>query len=139
MSLSAVREIQAMRFSASPEDVAPIVGETAARVFAEQILTDEVSRITRDFTYRVEAGTARKPNRDSQIAQLTDIGQYILPVIQQAMMSGVTRPYNAYMNALGRAMDIEVEPFLLGEQEQQMLMQMNAPPQAYEQEEQPSE
>jgi len=139
LSLSAVREIQAMRFSASPEDVAPIVGDTAARVFAEQILTDEVSRITRDFTYRVEAGTARKPNRDSQIAQLTDIGQYILPVIQQAMMSGVTRPYNAYMNALGRAMDMEVEPFLLGEQEQQMLMQMNAPPQAYEQEEQPSE
>ena len=93
-----------------------------------------MSRITRDFSYRVEAGTSRKPNKDAKIAQLADVGQYILPVIQQAMMSGVTRPYNAYMTALGRAMDMDVSEFLLGEQEQQMLLQMNAPPQAYAQE-----
>lgn len=130
LSLSATREIQAMRYLGEFEDLVPIVGQTAASVFAEQILTDDVSRITRDFRYRVEAGTARKPNRDTQIAQLTDIGQYILPVIQQAMMSGVTRPFNAYMEALGRAMDIAVDPFLLGDEEQQMLMQMNAPPES---------
>jgi hypothetical protein len=106
----------------------PVIGQTAARIFEEQILTDDVTRITRDFRYRVEAGTARKPNKDTQIAQLTDIGQYILPVIQQAMMSGVTRPYNAYMNALGRAMDIEIDEFLLGDEERQLLLQMNAPP-----------
>ena len=139
LSLSAIREIQAMRFVAEYEDVAPILGPVAAKVFAEQILTQDVSAITRDFSYRVEAGTARKPNKDTQIAQLTDVGQYVLPVIQQAMMSGVTRPYNAYMKSLGRAMDIEVDEFLLGEEEQQMLMQMNAPPQAYQQEEQASE
>ena len=44
------------------------------------------------------------------------------------MMSGITRPYNAYMEALGRAMDIEIDHFLLGPEEQQMLIQMNAPP-----------
>lgn len=132
LSLSATREIQAMRFTAELDDLAPIIGQTAAMVFQQQILTDDVSRITRDFRYRVEAGTARKPNKDSQIAQLTDIGQYILPVIQQAMMSGVTRPYNAYMKALGRAMDMEIDQFLLGEAEQQMLVQMNAPPQPAE-------
>jgi len=128
LSLSATREIQAMRFLAEFDDVQPVVGNTAARVFAEQILTDDVSRITRDFRYRVEAGTARKPNKDTIISQLTDVGQYILPVIQQAMMSGVTGPYNAYMDALGRAMDIEIDQFLMGDAEQQMLIQMNAPP-----------
>lgn len=128
LSLTAVREIQATRYTATYEDVLPVLGHTAATVFTEQILTDDVSRITRDFRYRVEAGTARKPNRDTQIAQLTDIGQYILPVIQQAMLSGVTRPYNAYMQALGRAMDIEVDEFLLGEAEQQQFVAMNAPP-----------
>lgn len=136
LSLSATREIQAMRFVAEYEDLVPIIGQTAAMVFQQQILTDNVSRITRDFRYRVEAGTARKPNKDSQIAQLTDIGQYILPVIQQAMLSGVTRPYNAYMEALGRAMDIEIGQFLLGDAEQQMLVQMNAPPQPAETQEQ---
>ena len=75
LSLTATREIQAMRYTAEFEDLAPIVGSTAASVFVQQILTDDVSRITRDFRYRVEAGTARKPNRDTQIAQLTDIGQ----------------------------------------------------------------
>ena len=132
LSLSATREIQAMRFVAEYEDLVPVIGQTAAMVFQQQILTDEVSRITRDFRYRVEAGTARKPNRDTQIAQLTDIGQYILPVIQQAMLSGVTGPYNAYMEALGRAMDMEVSPFLLQAEDQQRLMQMNAPPQPAE-------
>ena len=135
LSLTATREIQAMRYAAEFEDIEPIVGNTAARVFVEQILTEDVSKITRDFRYRVEAGTARKPNKDTQIAQLTDIGQYILPVIQQAMMSGITRPYNAYMEALGRSMDIEIENFLLGDEEQQLLMQMNAPPQAFQQQE----
>lgn len=128
LSLTATREIQAIRYTAELEDLIPIIGQTAAQVFVDQILTTEVSRITRDFRYRVEAGTARKPNKDTQISQLTDIGQYILPVIQQAMMSGITRPYNAYMEALGRAMDIEIEHFLLGQEEQQMLIQMNAPP-----------
>ena len=113
-----------MRFVAEYEDLVSVIGSTAARVFAEQILTGEVSRVTRDFRYRVEAGTARKPNKDTQIAQLTDIGQYILPVIQQAMMSGVTRPYNAYMKALGRAMDMDINNFLLGDAEQQMLTQL---------------
>ena len=128
LSLSATREIQAMRYVANFDDLVPVIGQTAARVFEEQILTDDVTRITRDFRYRVEAGTARKPNRDTQIAQLTDVGQYILPVIQQAMMSGVTRPYNAYMKALGRAMDMDINNFLLGDEEQQMLVAMNAPP-----------
>jgi hypothetical protein len=132
LSLSATREIQAMRFVAEYEDLVPVIGQTAAMVFQQQILTDDVSRITRDFRYRVEAGTARKPNRDTQIAQLTDIGQYVLPVIQQAMLSGVTGPYNAYMEALGRAMDMEVSPFLLQAEDQQRLMQMNAPPQPAE-------
>jgi hypothetical protein len=132
LSLSATREIQAMRFVAEYEDLVPVIGQTAAMVFQQQILTDDVSRITRDFRYRVEAGTARKPNRDTQIAQLTDIGQYVLPVIQQAMLSGVTGPYNAYMEALGRAMDMEVSSFLLQAEDQQRIMQMNAPPQPAE-------
>lgn len=134
LSLASTREIQAMRYLGEYEDLVPVVGPTAARVFEEQILTDEVSRITRDFRYRVEAGSARKPNHDTKIAQLTDMGQYLLPVIQQAMMSGVTRPYNAFMTSLGRAMDMEIDEFLLGDAEQQMLVQMNAPPQPEAQE-----
>ena len=50
-------------------------------------------------------------------------------MIQSAMTSGVTRPYNSYMKALGRAMDIDVTEFMLGDEEQAMLVQMNAPPQ----------
>lgn len=128
LSLAATREIQALRYKCDYEDVMPIIGPTAAQVYAEQILTDDVSRLTRDFKFRVEAGTARKPNKDTKIAQLTDVGQYILPVIQQAMLSGVTRPYNAYMQALGKAMDMDVDDFLVSQQEQEMLIAMNAPP-----------
>jgi hypothetical protein len=128
LTRSSVREIQALRYTCDYEDVLPIVGPTAAQVYAEQILTQDVTTIVRDFHFEVVAGSSRKPNKETKIAQLTDMGQYILPVIQQAMLVGVTRPFNAYMKAMGRAMDFEVDEFLLGPEEQQLLLLAAQPP-----------
>lgn len=128
LTISAIREIQAYRYTCDFEDVEPIIGPVAAQVFAEQILTDDVSRVTRDFTYRVVAGTARKPNKETETAKLTEFGQYFLPVAQSLSQSGVIRPLNAYLKKMGAAMDMDVSEFLLTEQDQQMLMTMAMAP-----------
>ena len=121
LAISATREIQAYRYACGYEDVLPIIGPMAAQVFVEQILTDDVSRITRDFTYQVVAGSARKPNKIAQVERLTEFGQYFLPVAQQAMTMGVTQPLNAYLEAMGRAMDMDVSDFVIDGTDQQSL------------------
>jgi len=83
--------------------------------------------------YRVEAGTARKPNKDTKIAQLTDLSQYLLPAIQPLIAVGVYRPLNAFLEDLGDAMDFDSSPYLLGEEDRQVMiqnqmMQMMPPP-----------
>jgi hypothetical protein len=133
LSITATREIQMLRWKGDYEDVEPILGPLASQVFATQILTRDVAAITREFTFRVEAGTARKPNKDTRIAQLNEIGQYLLPVAQQAMQMGIPKPFNAFMEDYGRAMDIDPSRYLLSEEDQaQMLhfqMAVNMPPQ----------
>jgi hypothetical protein len=115
LSLSATREVQALRWACGYDDVLPILGEVGSHVFQTQILTRDVSSITRDFTYRVQAGSARKPNKDTKIAQLTDLSQYLLPTIMPMASAGVFGPLNAFLEDLGNAMDFDSTRYLLGE------------------------
>ena len=128
LSVTAVREIQCVRYLWEYDDVVPIIGQVPAQIFAEQILTQDVSALTREYTFRVEAGTARKPNKDTRISQLTDLGQYLLPVIQPLAEQGVVGPYNAYVGDLARAMDMDESRYILTDQDQELLRQMYAAP-----------
>ncbi len=129
LSITAVREIQLLRWDGTYEDVQPIIGDIGARVFAEQIQTRSVSDVTREFHFRVEAGTARKPNKDTRIAQLNELSQYLLPTAQQAMSMGLPGPFNAFMEDLGRAMDIDPTRYMI-DAEDQAMMQAQAMQQA---------
>lgn len=124
LSVSATREIQLLRWVGGFDDVAPIVGPIAAHVFETQILTEDVSTLTREYSFRVEAGTARKPNKDTRITQLTELSQYFLPASQQALQMGIARPFNAFIEDLARAMDMDASRYILDEQDQAHLMQM---------------
>lgn len=124
LSITAAREIQLLLFHGMYEDVEPIVGSIGAHVFHTQMLARDISAITREFSYRVEAGSARKPNKDTRIAQLNEIGQYLLPVAQNAMQWGVTKPFNAFIEDYGRAMDIDPTPYMLSEEDQRSIIQM---------------
>lgn len=132
LSVTATREIQLLRWNGTYEDVVGIVGPMAAHVFTTQLLTRDVSSVTREFTFRVAAGTARKPNKDTRITQLNEIGQYLLPVTQQAMQLGVPRPFNAFIEDYGKAIDMDASRYMITPEETNHLMQLQlmqvAPP-----------
>jgi hypothetical protein len=128
LSRIATREIQAMRWACSYDDVLPVLGEMGAHVFETQILTTDVEAITRDFSYRVQAGTARKPNKDTRIAQLNDLAQVLLPTIQPLAQYGVVRPLNAFISDMADAMEMDAAPYMLNDQDVQQLMLMQMPP-----------
>jgi hypothetical protein len=124
-SLMAMKEMQAAAWVLSPEDIAPAVGPIGASVFAQNMQTQDFDAIARDFSYRIAAGSARKPNKQQKLRTLNDFGQVFLPVAQQLVGMGITDPLNAYLTSFAESMDLDPAPFLVQlpepqpEQEQQ--------------------
>ena len=119
LSETALNEMAACVWECEEQDVAPVLGPIGAKVFAEDIKTQEFERVIRDFDYRVAAGSARKPNKNSKQRALVELGQVILPTLQEFAGQGQVAPWNAYVSEVADAMDIEPEGFLLPEPEPQ--------------------
>jgi hypothetical protein len=130
----AVREIQAARWYNQPEDVAPVVGALGTAVWANYIMTDDVDNIVLDYDYRVEAGSARKPNKQNKIAQLNEFGQYSIQYFQQMAMAGNPGLWNAYIKDWCEANDLDPtayfiqppDPATQGPSPEQVEMEMKA-------------
>lgn len=109
----ACKEMQAARWLLDGRAMTPVLGPLGAQVWEQQILTQEVDRVVRDFDFRIEAGSARKPNKNNRIRQLTEFGQVALPMLQQFATMGQTGPYNAYMQDWAAANDLDATPYLV--------------------------
>lgn len=107
LSRTVTKEIQAARWICSGKDLEPVVGPEAAYVWDSQIRTDDPAVIVRDFDFRIEAGSARKPNLATRIENLVQLGQYALPVMQEMLMGGYAKPWNWFINAWGDAMQLD--------------------------------
>jgi hypothetical protein len=113
LSLVNVREMQAARWLCEPEDIAPAVGRMGAMVWQQLVQTQNIDSVVRDFAYRVEAGSARKPNKQNRAAQLTELGQVLLPVIAPLAQAGIVAPFNAYITDVAKAMDLDPSGYLI--------------------------
>jgi hypothetical protein len=109
----AVREMQTARWFCGPEDMEPRLGKMGAMVWQNYVMTADPADVVLNFDYRVEAGSTRKPNIETKIAQLTEMGQYALPVFQQFAASGQVEPYNAFITEMCKAQGIDPRPFLV--------------------------
>jgi hypothetical protein len=113
ISESCMKEIEAARWLLGGQDIAPVVGPLAAKVWEEQILTQDVDSVIRDFTFRIESGSSRKPNKNARVQQLKELGAVIAPVLQQFAMTGNPGPWNAYVDQLGKAMEFDATEFIV--------------------------
>ena len=113
MSLLSRREALAARWLLEPQDVAPIIGNTAATFWARKISSMNINQLTRDFLYRVEAGSARKPNKATRVEQMQMAVQTMAPILSQLAGSGMVDPFNALMRDWADSLDIDASPYLL--------------------------
>ncbi len=118
LSEVAVREIQAARWFCDVPDVQPCLGRMGAMVWQNYVMSSDPDEVVRDFNYHVEAGSARKPNKQTKISQLTELAQYALPVFQQFAAQGNVEPYNAFISEYCKAQDIDPAPFQIQPQQQ---------------------
>jgi len=112
-SLMAKKELQAAAWALDPESIAPAVGPVGAHVFVQHMQTADFDSLARDYSYRLAAGSARKPNKQQKLRTLGEFGQVFLPVAQQMIGMGITDPMNAYLSNFAEAMDLDPEPFLV--------------------------
>lgn len=110
MSLVARKEAMAARWLLSGESIAPAMGQRCAQMWEQYVMTSDVDAVVREFHYRVEAGSARKPNKETQIANMNNAMQTMLPVLMQ---SGSLQAADALIQDWCKAMDIEGEKYHL--------------------------
>lgn len=113
MSLLSRREALASRWLLEPQDVAPVLGKLGASGWAQFISRRDVVSLTRELLYRVEAGSARKPNKSSRVEQMQMSVQTLGPILSNLAGSGIVDPFNALMSDWADSLDIDAAPYLL--------------------------
>lgn len=113
MSQLARREALAARWLLESGDVVPVLGPVGAIAWQNLVEKTDMVDLTRDFLFRVEAGSARKPNKATRVEQMQMSVQTLGPILSQLAASGVIDPYNALMRDWANSLDIDPEPYMI--------------------------
>lgn len=113
MSLLARKEAFLARWLVQPQDIAPLLGPMAAGAWQMHVQAASPDEIVREYDYRVEAGSARKPNKGSKVEQINQALQVMMPVAQGLLQAGQPQLFNALLEDWGRAMDIDVARYMV--------------------------
>lgn len=113
MSLLARREALAARWLLEPQDVIPVLGTLGAAAWQRSVQSRDITDLTRDFLYRVEAGSARKPNKATRVEQMQLAVQTLGPILSQLVGSGMVDPFNALISDWADSLDIDPTPYLV--------------------------
>lgn len=128
MSLLARREALAARWLLEPLDVAPVIGPLGAAGWQQAINSIDIVALTRDFLFRVEAGSARKPNKATRVEQMQMAVQTLGPILSNLVGAGVPAPFNALMKDWADSLDIDPTPYLVPPPPQPQLPSPDQPP-----------
>jgi hypothetical protein len=114
MSDVARKEAFMARWHLEGVDVEPMLGQMGAQFWDQLIAPSDPTALLHSLECRIEAGTARKPNKDKEVADgnaaMTTLFQ---PMYEYATLSGNVGPVNALITMWAKAQDIEPGPFLL--------------------------
>ena len=114
-SLSEVARKEALlaRWLIYPQDVAPVLGPMAAHAWQLNVQGEGPEEIIREYSYRIEAGSARKPNLATKTENMNQFMQIMMPVAQGMLQAGQPQLFNAMMNAWGQLNQMDVSGYMV--------------------------
>lgn len=114
-SVIARMQMLALQWTATSEQLTPIVGQVGAYVWQQNIENQPPDVIAREYEFRVEAGSSRRPNKATRIDQLNSAMQVLTPVLQGwAQATGQVDPLNALIQQWGKENEIPgIEKYVL--------------------------
>jgi hypothetical protein len=104
----AAKEAVAARYHLRGADVAALMGGMGAFAWDTYVSTTDPVLAARQLEYRIEAGSTRRPNKEWEAKTMSDLFQYVGPILQQyATMTGDITPMNNLLAdfAKSRALD----------------------------------
>jgi len=102
------KEALAARWHLSGMDVTSIFGETFGRLWDSFVATSDLNALIRQLQYRIEAGSARKPNKQKMIDDVNQAMQLMFPFYSQmAASTGMVDPFNNLVDMWGKAFDVD--------------------------------
>lgn len=120
------------RWYVEAKDVKDMFGTVGAHLWSVNVTSKDPELVLRDMRATVEAGSARKPNKEREAANMEAAIQFMFPELSKhADATGDTNPINAIIQKWGEAVDEDVDDMMMGErkpkpddQAVQMQMQM---------------
>jgi hypothetical protein len=114
MSQVARMEALCARWELDPQkDIAPIGGPVYAQWWQQFITPSDPTEILHQIEYRIEANSARKPNRDKDMADADSAMQQLFPVLVEIAKSGQTGPANALITKWAESHQWDASQFIL--------------------------
>ena len=113
LSEAARKEALLARWLIRPEDVEPLLGPMAAQAWGMHVQGESPDAIVREYSYRVEAGSARKPNLATKTENLNSFLQISMPIAQGMMQAGKPELFNSLMTAWGTVNQFDVSNYLV--------------------------
>jgi hypothetical protein len=113
LSEVARKEALLARWAIYPQDVAPVLGPMAAQAWGMHVQGEDPESIVREYSYRVEAGSMRKPNVATKTENMNNFMQVIMPVAQGMLQAGKPELFNGLMAAWGKVNQMDVSEFVI--------------------------
>ncbi|NBT76278.1 MAG: hypothetical protein EBT15_09995 [Betaproteobacteria bacterium] len=113
LSEVARKEALCARWLIYPQDVEPLLGPMAAQAWGMHVQNESPDNIVREYSYRVEAGSARKPNIATRIENITNAMQILAPISQGLLQAGRPELFNALLEDWGKAMQVDVSRYMI--------------------------
>lgn len=100
------KEAMTLAWLGQREDVIGPMGMYGSDIFDRLVFGADPEMMVRDFSYRIAAGSARKPNKAMILQSLNEFGQVAAPVLQSFAQQGIVEPWNAYAFDIAKALDL---------------------------------
>jgi len=113
MTQLARKEAMAARWLLTPQDVEAIVGPIGAAAWGQHVSPLEPIQVAREYDYRIESGSARKPNKSTRQEQMQAALQNLGPVLSNLIGAGVVEPFNALIKDWADSLDLDATPYLV--------------------------
>ena len=111
--VSRLEMICAHQSQISADSVRPILGTVGARLWQNRFLNTPHEEILREVICRIEVGSARKPNRQKDAANLKELYQSLSQTaLQYAQRTGRFSLMNALNRQLGEALEQDMGEFM---------------------------
>jgi hypothetical protein len=116
MAEASRKEAFCTRWFVGPEDVAPLLGQVGARLWSLLIDEQDIEKVIREMEYTIAAGSAKRRNRQEELANLNQALQFFFPEISKhADVTTDTSAVNALIQRWGDAAQIDLSDVVLGQ------------------------